>query len=268
MTSSKSICECPQCGKDYVIPTEHFGRRVKCAKCQNVFRVEVAAEMADTEPAVSALPVASQSFAQSSADSLPPIAAPRPIPGHVRCDFCHEYIPAAQRWQHQQLHLGSQSDGQQVSYMTLPPEERFRGSLDQVPKAYMHVRCRGVTLMPEDIIRTYLINPYFYGASSFCTGCGQHVRQSELVWQETGESLATYFRSLKRTVPNAKFYRNKAIRGLLTPAAIAGGVIGLVCAFVALLISGWSTALLTLLIASSLACAAIFGWFLQMRGGL
>jgi hypothetical protein len=47
--------------------------------------------------------------------------------------------------------------------------------------------------MPEEIIRTYLKDPFTYMADrSFCTGCGQHVPCRELVWVETGEHMQDY----------------------------------------------------------------------------
>jgi len=47
--------------------------------------------------------------------------------------------------------------------------------------------------MPEEIIRSYLKNPYLYSADmSFCTGCKTHVPCLELVWTETGENMQVY----------------------------------------------------------------------------
>ena len=43
--------------------------------------------------------------------------------------------------------------------------------------------------MPEEIIRSYLVDPFLYNETSFCTGCGTYVPTAELFWQETNESL-------------------------------------------------------------------------------
>jgi hypothetical protein len=51
--------------------------------------------------------------------------------------------------------------------------------------------------MPEEIIRSYLVNPFLYRRGSFCCGCNTYVRFEELIWQETGQCLANYFRELQ-----------------------------------------------------------------------
>jgi hypothetical protein len=40
--------------------------------------------------------------------------------------------------------------------------------------------------MPEEIIRSYLANPFLYGGGSFCWGCNDYVQEAELFWTETG----------------------------------------------------------------------------------
>ncbi len=47
--------------------------------------------------------------------------------------------------------------------------------------------------MPEEIVRSYLVNPFLYSSETFCCGCGDYVRHSELEWVETGERLSTWF---------------------------------------------------------------------------
>jgi hypothetical protein len=53
--------------------------------------------------------------------------------------------------------------------------------------------------MPEEIVRSYLANPFLYASRTFCRGCGAYVRHSELEWTETGEQLNFYFERLRRT---------------------------------------------------------------------
>jgi hypothetical protein len=51
--------------------------------------------------------------------------------------------------------------------------------------------------MPEEIIRSYLANPFLYGDTSFCCGCNDYKPYEELYWEETGDCLADYFQKLK-----------------------------------------------------------------------
>src|SRR5262249_14107482 len=87
----------------------------------------------------------------------------------IRCPYCHEYIDSAAYPAHEAEHLKPRLDGQQSEYATLPPEEREEGSLTGVPKVYRHRKCGVTTGMPEEIIRSYLKNPYMYMAdATFC----------------------------------------------------------------------------------------------------
>lgn len=126
----------------------------------------------------------------------PPSALPPSDPAHkddIRCPYCHELVPAKDIRRHQNDHEDLRSDGQQNEYVTLPPEERLPGSLDGVPRIYYHHRCGSHTGMPEEIIRSYLQNPYLYFADqSFCGGCHKHIPCRELVWVETGENMQAY----------------------------------------------------------------------------
>ena len=115
----------------------------------------------------------------------------------VRCPFCHEHVATLAYPAHEAGHCQLRPDGQQNMYVTLPPEERFTGSLVGVPRAYWHPRCGRATGMPEEIIRSYLVNPFLYGGGSFCCGCGEHVPEDELIWTETGQNMAEYTRELR-----------------------------------------------------------------------
>jgi hypothetical protein len=109
-----------------------------------------------------------------------------------RCPYCHKWQFAFMYTSHIKKHTKTRPDGQQQDHLTAPPEERYSGSLDGVPQAYMHLVCGTVTGMPEEIIRTYLVNPMSYGDGSFCCGCGEYVDGSQLVWVETGQTLTDY----------------------------------------------------------------------------
>lgn len=123
----------------------------------------------------------------------------------VRCPYCHESIDSSKYPQHEAEHLRLREDGQQSEYVTLPPEERAQGDLEGVPQAYIHVKCGAGTGMPEEIIRTYLVNPWTYLADkTFCTGCGTHVPLKECNWIETGEDLQTYTDRLRAEKPEMR----------------------------------------------------------------
>jgi hypothetical protein len=77
-------------------------------------------------------------------------------------------------------------------HITVEPSARYDGPLDDVPKWYTHEKCGAVTGMPEEIIRSYLANPFLYADRTFCHGCREYVPTRELVWNETGERMADY----------------------------------------------------------------------------
>ncbi len=138
-----------------------------------------------------------------------------------RCPFCHEYISVADYPQHQAKHLKLRPDGQHTDYVSLPEDERELGGLAGVPSVYVHRRCGVATGMPEDIIRSYLKNPFLYTAGrTFCHGCHTHVPDRECVWTETGEDLQSYFDGLRA----AKSRSNKNVTILLYVIAILAGL--------------------------------------------
>jgi hypothetical protein len=140
----------------------------------------------------------------------------------VRCPFCHEFIDEAAFPAHADRHLKTRPDGQQTDYATLPPEDREQGDLAGVPRVYVHRRCGAATGMPEEIIRSYLKNPFLYGADeTFCTGCRRHVPQRECVWIETGENLQTYMDGLRAAAGGPGGGRAGRGRGLLGAGALA-----------------------------------------------
>lgn len=126
------------------------------------------------------------------------------------CNFCHQYIPRSEMREHHEEHVRLQDDGQHTDYPTLEPE--FRASeeeLKDAPKWYIHTKCKGepdaMTGMPDDIIQTYLVNPWFYLADrTYCCGCEKHVPLRECVWSETGEDLQTYTNRLRAARPETK----------------------------------------------------------------
>jgi len=120
----------------------------------------------------------------------------------IRCEFCHQNIEKSVYFAHREQHLELRSDGQQTDYATLPPEEREVSDLAGVPQVYIHRRCGGATGMPEEIIRSYLVNPYlYYSDQTYCAGCGKHIPNRECEWAETGENLQVYMNRLRDEKP-------------------------------------------------------------------
>ena len=116
----------------------------------------------------------------------------------VECPFCHRQIFRLWYGIHQARHTALLDDGQQTDHVTMPEGERYQGSLDGVPQVYYHPACDGETGMPEEIIRSYLANPFLYNDTTFCTGCGDYVPTSEVFWVETGQCLAEYNQALQQ----------------------------------------------------------------------
>ena len=205
--TSKARIQCSGCQAGFKVKAAAIGKKVKCPKCETVF---VAAPVA----ARKAVPVAQEQTKSPSPQAVP-AAKPVAPSGTKRCNMCHEFIPVDEFDAHYQQHEGLADDGQHNAYPTLPPEERWTGDLRNVPQNYIHPVCGSVTVMPEEITRTYLVNPYFYGYSSFCCGCETHISGKELKWVDTGETLYDYTRRLQVENPNSKKYRNEAIRNLI-----------------------------------------------------
>ena len=122
-----------------------------------------------------------------------------------RCPYCHEHIKASEFAAHCAEHERLRPDGQQTEYATLPPEARASQSLANEPQVYRHKKCGAGTQMPEEIVRSYLVNPYMYLADkTFCTGCGTHVPNRECTWIDTGEDLQTHINRLRSQKPELR----------------------------------------------------------------
>ena len=115
----------------------------------------------------------------------------------IRCPFCHKMVLRFFYKGHKAKHLAPLPDGQQKDHVTLHPSGRYQGSLSGVPQVYVHPKCGVGTKMPEEIIRSYPVNPFLYGGGSFCCGCGTYVAEEELFWTETGQNMADYNRELQ-----------------------------------------------------------------------
>lgn len=115
----------------------------------------------------------------------------------VECPFCHKKVFRLFFAGHRAKHTALRADGQMTDHITVHHKGRYTGSLKGVPQVYNHPKCGVGTQMPEEIVRSYLVNPFLYNDQTFCCGCGDYVHQRELVWEDTGERLNVYFQKLK-----------------------------------------------------------------------
>ncbi len=122
------------------------------------------------------------------------------------CPYCHQQIHVDLFDKHLEEHRELREDGQQKDYATLPPEQRAKiSNVDHVPTDYIHQVCDSITTMPQDIIETYLKNPFFYASDeTYCVGCEKHVHISKCEWVDTGENMGKYFERLRAENPDLK----------------------------------------------------------------
>lgn len=89
--------------------------------------------------------------------------------------------------------LSIQADGMQKDYIVLSEEERKKGFVRPVRRAYKHLACGTVTIMSDPLAETYARDPSFYGGT-FCAGCRAHYpvgKEGEFVWDGTEEKVGT-----------------------------------------------------------------------------
>ena len=113
------------------------------------------------------------------------------------CPFCHKSIFVLFYPSHIAKHTALRPDGQMHGHITLKEDQRYTDSLEDIPQVYYHPKCGESTCMPEEIIRSYLVNPTMYNEFTFCCGCNDYVHRKEVYWTETGECLEDYFENLR-----------------------------------------------------------------------
>jgi hypothetical protein len=125
-----------------------------------------------------------------------------------QCSFCHKNVSGPVLVLHYLWHGSRRSDGQMRSHATLPPEQRANRSIEGEPTEYRHVGiagkpgCGGVTGMPEDVQRTYLVQPRQYH-SMFCAGCQKYRKLHEFEWHDTGENMQAYMDRIAQEIDSA-----------------------------------------------------------------
>jgi hypothetical protein len=82
------------------------------------------------------------------------------------------------------------STGMQKDYVVLCPDERAKGFVRPVRRAYRHLECNTVTTMGLALAETYARDPGFY-SGTFCCYCREHRPLNEFVWEGTTEKVGT-----------------------------------------------------------------------------
>lgn len=80
---------------------------------------------------------------------------------------------------------------QNQTYLVLSEEERAKGFVRPLRRAYIHQDgCGALTTMGVALCETYARDPKFYGAT-YCTGCSMHRPVSEFRWNEDGQVVGS-----------------------------------------------------------------------------
>lgn len=87
-------------------------------------------------------------------------------------------------------HRELKENGQQLAYVVLTEEERKKGFIRPVRHKYIHLVCKGMTKMSNEIAETYARDPYFY-SGTFCVHCGKHFPLDQFVWDGTEIQVGT-----------------------------------------------------------------------------
>jgi len=88
------------------------------------------------------------------------------------------------------LKNGQKEEGQNNCYLVLSEEERAKGFVRPLRRAYVHKKCGALTTMGLELCETYARDPKFYGAT-FCTGCNRHLPVDEFKWDEDGQTVGS-----------------------------------------------------------------------------
>lgn len=75
-------------------------------------------------------------------------------------------------------------------YLVLSEDERRKGFVRPVRRAYRHTACGTVTTMSQALAETYARDPGFYGAT-YCVACSRHAPVAEFRWDGTDEAVGS-----------------------------------------------------------------------------
>jgi hypothetical protein len=92
------------------------------------------------------------------------------------------------------LQRGVGGDGMNEAYLVLSEEERAKGLVRPLRRAYIHRRgvsaCGVLTTMSLPLCETYARDPKFYGAT-YCCGCRTHLPVAEFDWDEDNQVVGS-----------------------------------------------------------------------------
>jgi hypothetical protein len=75
-------------------------------------------------------------------------------------------------------------------YLVLSEEERAKGFVRPLHRAYIHKTCGVKTTIALTLCETYARNPKFYGAT-YCCGCMKHLPVNEFLWDGTNDEVGS-----------------------------------------------------------------------------
>ena len=81
----------------------------------------------------------------------------------------------------------------QEAYLVLSEEERAKGFVRPLRRAYQHVggkACGAITNMGLALCETYARDPKFYGGT-YCARCRDHFDVDEFTWVEDGKTVGS-----------------------------------------------------------------------------
>jgi hypothetical protein len=81
-------------------------------------------------------------------------------------------------------------------------DEPLRGSSRRVPqgRTYICHRCEGATYVSDDSF-SHISNPFRLCTSTYCCGCEDFVRLSEVEWEDTGELVSDFRSRIRQQAP-------------------------------------------------------------------
>ena len=139
---------------------------------------------------------------EAHAPAAPRTTAPRRNGLFALCPYCDRNVLYFLYSVHIVKHATVQARRTKDGRVVLPGDERYAGSLHGVPRLYRHPACGSWSNLAEDVIRSYLVNPFLHGDRWGCRGCKRFVPTAELYFAQTGECVFAYMQRL-RGVPAA-----------------------------------------------------------------
>ncbi len=134
---------------------------------------------------------------EAHAPAAPGKTAPRRNGLFALCPYCDRNVLYFLYSAHVAKHAGVQAGRAKGGRVVLPADERYVGPLHHVPRLYRHPACGSWSTLAEDVVRSYLVNPFLYSDRWTCRGCKRFVPTSELYFAQTGECVLTYMRRLR-----------------------------------------------------------------------